>query len=88
MGQDLRTDRLGLFDRAGARTAEEEVELLSNVLESATEYSVIATDCDGDIVLWNEGARRLYGYPAADVLGRHKAPCTPPRTRTPECRRR
>lgn len=72
MGQDLRTDGRSLFDRAGTRTAEEGLGLLANVLESATEYSVIATDCDGDIVLWNEGAHRLYGYEADEVLGRHK----------------
>ena len=73
MGQHLWTDGPGLFDRVGRRTAEEGLELLANVLESATEYSVIATDCDGDIVLWNEGAHRLYGYAAEEVLGRHKA---------------
>lgn len=73
MGQDLRTDGRSLFDRARVRTAEQGLGLLANVLESATEYSVIATDCDGEIVLWNEGARRLYGYDADDVLGRHTA---------------
>ena len=73
MGQHLRTDGRSLFDTAGVRTAEEGLGLLANVLESATEYSVIATDCDGDIVLWNEGAHRLYGYEADEVLGRHKA---------------
>jgi PAS domain S-box-containing protein len=73
MGQHLRTDDLGLFDRAGITTAEAGFELLTNVLESATEDSVIATDCDGDIVLWNEGARRLHGYAADEVLGRHTA---------------
>jgi len=39
------------------------------VLQSSTEYAIIAQDPDGKIVLWNEGARRLYGYQAADVLG-------------------
>ena len=63
-GESTRIDDLGLFDRAGIQTTEEGLELLGNVLESATEYSVIATDCDGVIVLWNEGARRLYGYAA------------------------
>ena len=34
--------------------------LIGNVLESSTEYSVIGKDLDGKIVLWNEGARRMY----------------------------
>jgi hypothetical protein len=30
------------------------------LLESSTEYSVIGKDLDGKILLWNEGARRMY----------------------------
>lgn len=43
---------------------------LENVLESSVEYSIIALDLDRRIVLWNEGARRNYGYVASEVLGR------------------
>jgi PAS domain S-box-containing protein len=32
--------------------------------------AVIATDLDGTIRLWNHAAERLYGWPAAAVLGR------------------
>ncbi|MDQ6804482.1 MAG: PAS domain S-box protein [Actinomycetota bacterium] len=46
-----------------------EAVLMRNVLESSTEYSIIATDCDGVIVLWNEGARRLHGYAASEIIG-------------------
>jgi PAS domain S-box-containing protein len=52
------------------RTDAEAVGLIEDVLESSTEYSMIATDMDGVIVLWNEGARRLYGYEPAEILGR------------------
>jgi PAS domain S-box-containing protein len=52
------------------RTDAEAVGLIEDVLESSTEYSMIATDVDGVIVLWNEGARRLYGYEPAEILGR------------------
>jgi protein-histidine pros-kinase len=41
-----------------------------NILESSTEYSVIAMDLDGRIVSWNEGARRIYGYQPEEVVGR------------------
>ncbi len=42
---------------------------LQNVLESSTEYSIIATDLKGYVLLWNEGARRIYGYPAEEIIG-------------------
>ena len=60
---------LALFDRAGVQTTEEGLEFLGNVLQSATEYSVVATGRDGSILLWNEGARRLYGYAPEEALG-------------------
>jgi PAS domain S-box-containing protein len=49
--------------------AGEAVEFISNILESSTEYSIIANAMDGTILLWNEGARRLYGYEAEEVVG-------------------
>jgi PAS domain S-box-containing protein len=52
-----------------ARAAGADAALMRNVLESSTEYAMIATDLDGAIVLWNEGARRLYGYAASEILG-------------------
>jgi PAS domain S-box-containing protein len=48
----------------------EQALLIGNVLDSATEYSMIATDLRGLIVMWNEGARRLYGYSSSEILGR------------------
>ncbi|MGH2941310.1 MAG: PAS domain S-box protein [Solirubrobacteraceae bacterium] len=50
-------------------TPEEAVDFIGNVLESSTEYSLIATDQHGVIRLWNEGARRLYGHTSVDVVG-------------------
>ena len=43
---------------------------LQNVLESSTEYSIIAADLTGRILLWNEGAHRNYGYTAEEIVGR------------------
>ncbi len=43
---------------------------LENVLESSTEYSLVAVDLDGKVILWNEGARRIYGYDASEILGK------------------
>jgi PAS domain S-box-containing protein len=43
------------------------------ILESSTEYSLIATDLEGVILLWNEGARRIYGYEPAEVINKMNA---------------
>lgn len=39
------------------------------MLESSTEYSIIGSDLEGTIMLWNEGARRAYGYLPEEVVG-------------------
>src|SRR5690242_21861104 len=62
--------RSNLFDSSILATAQQAVEFVSNILESSTEYSVIGKDLDGKILLWNEGARRLYGYEPEEVVGR------------------
>src|SRR6266446_503945 len=59
-----------LFDDAFVGTAEQAVDFIGNILESSTEYSIIGKDLDGKIVLWNEGARRLYGYEPEEVVGK------------------
>ncbi len=43
--------------------------LLNNILQSSTRYSIIGIDIDGTIVFWNEGARRIYGYMADEIVG-------------------
>src|ERR1700685_3904119 len=40
----------------------------ASVLEASTEYSIIGEDLEGKILLWNEGARRIYGYEVAEVV--------------------
>jgi PAS domain S-box-containing protein len=45
-------------------------DLLNSILESSTEYSIIAEDLDGNILAWNEGARRIYGYSSDEMVGR------------------
>jgi PAS domain S-box-containing protein len=44
-----------------------------DALEASTEYSIIGTDLNAGIVLWNEGARRLYGYAREEVVGKAKS---------------
>src|SRR5437867_266950 len=59
-----------LFDSTIVSTAEQALEFIGNILESSTEYSVIGKDLNGKILLWNEGARRLYGYEPGEVIGK------------------
>lgn len=40
-----------LFDSSVIRTPDEAVEFVSNLLESSTEYSIIAKDLEGNILL-------------------------------------
>ena len=61
------------IDHQIVSNAEETLELLGSVLKSSTENSLIGTDLDGKIVLWNEGARRIYGYESEEVVGRADA---------------
>ncbi len=62
-----------LEQQVAARTAElhESNLLLSSVLRSASELSIIATDVQGNIRIFNQGAERLLGYSADEMVGRH-----------------
>jgi len=42
---------------------------LTRLIESSTD-AIIATDKEGKVVLYNEGAEALLGYPAAEIIGR------------------
>lgn len=52
------------------RRPEDALAFIVEILQSSTEYSIIGKGLDGTILLWNEGARRLYGYEAEEVLGK------------------
>jgi len=45
--------------------------LFKDVLNSASEVSIIATDLNGIITLFNSGAEKLLGYEAAEIIGIH-----------------
>ncbi|MBI4563729.1 MAG: PAS domain S-box protein [Planctomycetes bacterium] len=55
------------------RELTETTAFLNNVLESSTEYSIVAMDLEGKILAWNEGARRNYGYSPEEMVGRQSA---------------
>jgi PAS domain S-box-containing protein len=45
-------------------------QLLQSILESSTEYSIIATDPDGIILRFNSGSEKLFGWSSKEVVGR------------------
>lgn len=59
-----------LFNMGLLSEAENAVDFITNILQASTEYSIIAKNLDGTILLWNEGAKRLYGYSPEEVVGK------------------
>ncbi|MHA7294948.1 hybrid sensor histidine kinase/response regulator [Arthrobacter sp. HLT1-21] len=59
----------GLADQVAARTAE--LEGLGAIVTSSSD-AIIGSTPDGKIVSWNPGAERIFGYPAAETLGKDK----------------
>ncbi|MGQ5525148.1 PAS domain S-box protein [Chitinimonas sp. PSY-7] len=55
--------------RKSAEAIEKSRHLLSSVVNAANALSIIATDKEGLITLFNDGAERLLGYEAAEVVG-------------------
>ena len=60
-----------LFDTAFVgQSPQEALDFIVNVIQSSTDYAIMGKGPDGTILLWNEGAKRLYGYEAEELLGR------------------
>jgi len=61
---------LDITERKRAEMSVREVnERFRTVLRAATGYSIIGTDPDGIITVFNEGAELMLGYSAAEVIG-------------------
>jgi PAS domain S-box-containing protein len=41
------------------------------LVQSVTDYAICMLDRDGTVATWNAGARRIKGYRAEDIVGRH-----------------
>lgn len=52
--------------------ADERVRELVHLLDLASD-AIIVHDLEGDVLFWNHGATRMFGYEAAEVLGRRAA---------------
>ena len=59
------------------KRAEESLSRLAAIVES-TDDAIISKTLDGIVLTWNSGAERLYGYSAAEVIGRPLQLTVPP----------
>ncbi|NGM34284.1 PAS domain-containing protein [Methylobacterium sp. DB0501] len=67
--------------RRTLREQRAERELQDRILDSATDYAIVATDRHGRITRWNEGAVRILGWTASEMLGRPAATVFTPEDR-------
>ncbi len=65
------------------RDAELATALLAAIVKSSND-AIYAVDLDGIITFWNQGAERLYGYAAREIIGRPLVMLIPPECREVE----
>lgn len=76
---DERGDPLAILEINSDLTAEREVEQrlrwseerFSLLVSAVAEYAIFMLDPDGTVATWNEGAQRIKGYTADEIIGQH-----------------
>ncbi|NUO47568.1 MAG: PAS domain S-box protein [Polyangiaceae bacterium] len=62
-------------DLTERRATEEELrrseERFHHLVDAATDYAIFMLDPAGLVATWNEGARKIKGYEAGEIIGRH-----------------
>ena len=64
-------------DIAAQRRAEREAQRLAAIAASV-EYAIVAETVDNVITDWNPGAEALFGFTAAEMIGRKMVELAPP----------
>jgi PAS domain S-box-containing protein len=64
-------------ERRDRRQAETIAAYLASIVESCDD-AIVGKTLEGTVVSWNHGAERLYGYTAAEMLGRSVSALIPP----------
>src|ERR1700677_4599446 len=54
--------------RLSSHEMDERFDLLA---ADAKEYAVFLVGLDGNLICWNAGAQRLFGYPSHEIIGHH-----------------
>jgi len=62
-------------EQESLRQSEERFRLL---VQSVKDYAIFMLDVEGRIVSWNDGAERIKGYTASEIVGRHFSVFYPP----------
>ncbi len=69
-------DQKRVHDELEKRVAERSVDLVSakeklqSVLDAATQVSIVASDTEGQITVFNRGAEQMLGYTSSEMVGR------------------
>lgn len=69
---------IGIVRDISARRQAEAMRRQLSAIVSSSHEAIIGKDLDGIITSWNEGAERLYGYSAEEMLGQSVARLAPP----------
>lgn len=64
-----RAQRAETTSREKTREAHQTSRLLNAVLNNSVENAIVVEDLDGNVVAFNEGARRMYGYEPSEIVG-------------------
>jgi PAS domain S-box-containing protein len=68
----------GAAEQASGGIAHEAGQLHALLVDSVLDYAIFALDPHGYILSWNAGARRLKGYSADEIVGKHFSTFYPP----------
>jgi PAS domain S-box-containing protein len=68
--------RIELYDdvtdqKLTAAALEETEERFQSLVDAVEEYAIFRLDRNGNVISWNEGAKKIKGYEADEILGQH-----------------